>query len=106
MLAEVTHKNFKSVVQESRIPVIIDAYAPWCSPCNSMAPIFEDMAAEFKGIYKFVKINVDEEHDWAVEYKIASIPTLVFMKDGHEIGRTSGFQDEDAIKDAIKKIFG
>lgn len=71
----------KEVVQSSGV-VMVDFWATWCGPCRTIAPAVEELAKEYSGKVKFVKVNTDENPDLATRYKITGIPTLMFFKDG------------------------
>ncbi len=98
---EVTSENFEEEVLKSEKTVLIDFYADWCGPCKMLSPIVEAVASEEKDV-KFVKMNVDNSNDIAIEFQVMSIPTLVVIKDGKEVNRSVGLIDKSRIKDLIK----
>lgn len=98
---KISADNFKAEVLESNQPVLVDFYADWCGPCKMLSPIVEAVAKETENI-KFVKINVDEAQELAMQYNIMSIPTLVLIKDGQEINRKVGLIDKSELLDLIK----
>ena len=98
---EVTSENFEKEVLESEKTVLIDFYAEWCGPCKRLSPIVEEVAAEETEV-KFVKMNIDNCEDIAIEYQVMSIPTLVVIKDGKEVERSVGLIDKDKIKELVK----
>jgi thioredoxin 1 len=78
--------------------VLVDFFAEWCGPCKLLLPIFEELAPEYEGKIKFVKVNVDESANTAQQFGVLSIPTLVVLKDGQEVDRMTGFQTADVLR--------
>ena len=79
---EVGDDTWQKEVLESDIPVLVDFWAPWCGPCRLIAPIVEELAKEYDGKMAFTKLNVDEAPQVTMNYRIRSIPTVMFIKDG------------------------
>ena len=104
MVVSITAENFEVEVLQSKIPVILDAYAVWCGPCKQMIPILEELEKELAGVYKICKVNVDEERDLAVMLSIQSIPTFIFFKEGKIVGKESGYMNKAAFKAKIESI--
>lgn len=77
-----TTANFEEEVLKSEIPVLVDFYADWCGPCQMMAPVIGQLAGEYEGKVKIGKLNVDENPDIAVQYKVMSIPTMIIFRNG------------------------
>lgn len=84
-----TNENFESLVCAGK-PVIVDFWATWCGPCRALAPIVEQVAAEYEGKADLVKCNVDECDEIAAKYGIRNIPTLLYFKDGAVVARSVG----------------
>ena len=103
MALEINDSNFKSEVIDSEIPVLVDFWAPWCGPCRMVAPVLEELAKEYDGKVKVVKLNVDESPNTATEFGIRSIPTLILFKDGKVYEQTIGVQSKENLKQMVKK---
>ncbi|MBS4021234.1 MAG: thioredoxin [Dethiobacter sp.] len=98
---EVGDANFSEEVLKSEIPVLVDFWAAWCGPCRMMAPVLDEVARELEGKAKVVKVNVDKNRSTAGNYKIMSIPTIVFFKNGNPVETQVGFVSKDQL---IKKV--
>ncbi len=100
---DVSDAQFEAEVLKSPLPVLVDFWAPWCGPCRMVAPIVEELAEEYHGRVKFVKVNTDENLDTAMRYGIRSIPTLLLFKDGQLVGSVIGFRPKSELKRLIEK---
>ncbi|MDP7081615.1 MAG: thioredoxin [Candidatus Undinarchaeales archaeon] len=96
-IIDLTSKNFEQVALKSEVPVLIDFWADWCKPCKMMHPVFEQLSAEYGEKVKFVRVDIDEENQLAMQYGIRSIPTLLAMREGMVVGQFIGFGDKDAV---------
>jgi len=100
----VTDANFSSVVEASSIPVLLDLWAAWCGPCRMIAPVVEQIAAEFSGRALVGKLDVDANPWTASRFGIQSIPTLLILKDGREVDRLIGAQCKQAILQHLQRF--
>lgn len=104
-IEHVTSANW-STVTGSAIPVLVDFWAEWCGPCRAIAPILEEVAKEFAGKLKIVKVNVDEAPELAGQWGVRSIPTLLIFKGGTVADQSIGAQSKAALKARIEKVIG
>ncbi len=96
-VTELTKDNFEEEVLAAREPVLIDFWASWCMPCQMQTPVIKEVADEMQGKVKVCTVNVDEQPSIAMNYQVASIPTLVFMKYGTFQNRMVGLQKKRTI---------
>ncbi len=94
-------KQFESAISHG--VVLVDFNAPWCAPCRAQHPITLELSEKFKGQAAVLEINVDENQQTAMHFGIASIPTLIIFKDGREVTRFVGLQNEKLLSNAIRK---
>jgi thioredoxin 1 len=104
-IQEINENNFKNVVLESDMPVLVDCWAPWCMPCRAQHPILEKVAGELQGKALITSLNTEENRDAAYRLNIHSIPTLVIFKNGEERRRLIGLQKADLITRALEEAF-
>ena len=99
----VTDATFAQDVEGSPVPVLMDAWAPWCGPCHMIAPIIDQLAAELAGRIRVVKLNVDDNPRTAARFDLRSIPTLLVLKGGREIDRLVGVQPKQEIARRLER---
>ena len=97
----VTDPAFERVVLKSRLPVIVDFWAPWCMPCKMVAPVLVKLAKEFAGKLLVTKVNTDENPKWAMKFGIQSIPTMLFIADGQVFRQHVGAMPESLLREAV-----
>lgn len=99
--------NFEENILNSELPALVDLWAPWCAPCKMIAPVLEELAAEYEGKAVIGKLNVDENPGIASRYGVTSIPTLIFFKEGEARDQMIGVPAGNArkvIEDKLKNI--
>jgi thioredoxin 1 len=102
-LIHVTDSDFEQEILKSEKPALVDFWAPWCGPCQRIAPIIEELAAEYKDKVKVAKINVDESRKVATDMGVMSIPTLMLFKGGKVIDKVIGLVPKDRLKEIVNK---
>ena len=100
---KITDEDFDQEVIQSTIPVLVDFWAAWCGPCKMIAPVLEELAKEYSGRIKIVKMNVDENMETPNNFSVRSIPTLILYKDGSERDRMVGVVPKSTLEEMIKK---
>ncbi len=100
-VSEVTDATFQPEVLESDVPVLVDFWAPWCGPCRAIAPVIEELAGEYEGRVKFVKLNVDDHQQTAATYGVRSIPNLILFKNGQVAQQIVGAVAKTKLTEAL-----
>lgn len=104
MVIDVKRSNFQEEVISADKLVLVDLYATWCAPCKALAPVLEELADKYADKIKVVKVNVDEEESIAVKFGIASIPTVIFFKNGQAAASLVGLRTSSEIEKMIEKL--
>jgi len=99
-----TDSAFEETVLNSKVPVIVDFWAPWCNPCKVIAPVLEKLAHEYAGKVLVAKVNTDENPEWAGKYEVQGIPTMLFIANGKVVHRQVGALPERMIRDIVTQF--
>ncbi len=100
---QVTDSSFKQEVLDSEVPVLVDFWAPWCGPCRMVAPVVDEIAQQYDGQVKVVKLNTDENPNVASQYGIRSIPTLMIFKGGQRVDMVVGAVPKTTLSNTLEK---
>ena len=103
---DVTDATFEQEVLRSALPVLIDLWAPWCGPCKAIAPMVEELAGEYEGRLKVMKLDMDGNGSTPVTYGVTGIPTLLFFKGGELVEQIKGAVPKQRIVDTIEPVVG
>ena len=103
-MAEITliEVNFENEVLKSDKPVLVDFWASWCGPCRMLSPVISELAEEYEGRVKVGKVNVDEQQELAMKYRVASIPTVILFKDGQPVQTSVGARPKAQLEAMLK----
>ena len=104
MMKVVNGTDFENEVIKSDIPVVVDFFATWCGPCKLIAPVLDQLAEEFDGTAKIVKLDVDQAKEVAIQYGVKSVPTLIFFKEGEIADKVVGAQPKSELKSKIASM--
>ncbi len=103
MALEINEQNYDELVSKSNQVVLLDFWAQWCGPCRAISPIIEELSTEFDGKAVVGKVDVDSNQDIANNFKIRSIPTILFIKNGEVVDRFVGATTKNVLKDKLEK---
>jgi len=101
-IQHLTSANFKSTIDSSAVPVLVDFWAPWCGPCKAIAPVLEELAGEMTGKLSIGKLDVDENGEIAAQFNVRAIPTLILFKDGQVAEQFVGLVGKSDLKSKIE----
>lgn len=99
-----TDADFDIQVLQSNLPVVVDFWAPWCTPCKMVAPVLDKLAKELAGQLKIAKVNTDENPEWATKFGVQGIPTMLFVVGGKVVHRQVGALPEPMLRDVISQF--
>lgn len=105
-MSEVTvnDSNFEQEVLKAQGPVMADFWATWCGPCRMLSSVVDELATQYEGKLKVCKINADEAMNTCTQYRISSIPALLFFKNGQLVAQTTGLQSKAALEEKINAL--
>ena len=104
MAQQFTDENIQDIIASGQ-PVVVDFWATWCGPCKAMAPLIDELAAEYEGRVAIGKYNVEEDNDFATENRIMSLPTILFFKNGEKTKiRLAGSQSRETLVEKIEEL--
>ncbi len=100
----VNDSNFEEEVLKAQGPVLVDFWATWCGPCKMLGPVVEEIATAYAGKAKVCKLNVDEGMNTSTKYRISTVPTLIFFKNGEVVSQAVGLQSKAAIEEKLNAL--
>jgi len=103
-IVTLTADSFEQEVVKSNRPVLVDFWAEWCGPCKQLGPMLDELATEYDGKVKIAKVNIDDHQNLAVQYRINSIPTLLFFKNGQVVDQVVGLKSKKDFKAKLDQL--
>mgnify|MGYP004552626663 CR=1 FL=1 len=103
-VTKVNEQNFQTEVLSSAQTVLVDFYADWCGPCKMLAPTVAELAEEYEGRVRVGKLNVDEQPELAIRYKVASIPTLLLFRNGEPVAKSVGYCEKAELTALLDRV--
>lgn len=104
-IVDLTSDNFQQVIGSSKV-VVVKVYTEWCGSCRRLAPAFTQLSSEYSGRYCFAKVDGDSQSKLANSLKVTSYPTIIFYKEGREVGRSVGFGTKERLVSEMKRSLG
>lgn len=101
---KVTDEEFDEKILNSDLPVVVDFWAPWCGPCKAVAPILDKLAEDYSGKVVIAKVNTDEDNQYAAQYGVQGIPTMIFFYEGKLVHRQVGALPEPSMRDLFEQF--
>ncbi len=101
---KVTDEEFDEKILNGDLPVVVDFWAPWCGPCKAVAPILDKLAEDYSGKVVIAKVNTDEDNQYAAQYGVQGIPTMIFFHEGKLVHRQVGALPEPIMRDLFEEF--
>jgi len=103
-ILQLNDTSFADQVEKNNAPILVDFWAEWCMPCRALAPVLDELAAEFKGKVRFAKVNVDESQQTPSRFNVRGIPTLILFQNGKKVGELVGNQPKEKIRSLLTSL--
>ena len=104
MALQITDANFEETVLKSDKPVLVDFWAEWCGPCRMLGPIIEELSSDYDGMAIIGKVDVDSNQQFAAQYGVRNIPTVLIFKDGELVNRQVGVSQKNVYSEYIDAL--